>query len=181
MIAHILSSTCTSNETQFYIIIYCSRLFNVLCSSSNHFCIATGKPSINSFRCRSSLLNDIFSKTNLVTWLYGKHKKKLIWSYGEFSNPLRGLMKTKKANAICIKALEKFNHFSNLYATTTLHFNVWTRMEFPSSDACLEDFRLLRIKKKTPLKLLDSYIHGHLSCFLRLLILIAWRTQRGTN
>lgn len=35
-------------------------------------------------------------------------------------------MKSKKANAIFIRALEKFNHFSNLYSTFTslLNFTV---------------------------------------------------------
>ena len=141
------------------------------------------KPSINSFRCRSSLFNDIFSKLNqlghMTTW---ETLLKLIWSYGEVFEFTPGLMKTKKANAICVRALEKLNHFSNLYSITTLHFNAWRRMEFPSSDVCLEDFRHAKDKKLQQSETFRQlYSWQLLIFFLRLQILIVWRTQRGTN
>ena len=39
------------------------------------------------------------------------------------------------------------NWIMYLYATTTLHFNAWTRMEFPSSYDCLEDSKHAKDKK----------------------------------
>lgn len=78
--------------------------------------------SIKSFRHRSFLFIDI-----LIV---------------KFSNPVRRLKKTKKASAILAEALKKEKNYFIiffLYATTTLHFNAWTRMEFPLTYDCLKD------------------------------------------
>lgn len=143
---YISSSTCTGNGTQFNIIIYCSRLFDVLCSSSYHLCIAqTSLPSI------ASGAEALCSMRFLVkpTWShdYMGNIKILIWSYGEVFELTQGLdQKTKKANAICVNALGKPNHFSN---SVVCDHNL---MGFPLSDACFKDLRHAKDKKKASTK-----------------------------